>query len=252
MKKITLLLLTFISCSIFAQEQGYDSKKLFELVKDISKTKIIYDRVSPVADLTNGSDKTLNSVLYKQAFYQIQRADYLNRLPNLELLEIETEKGFSNNIIPISILISEFEKLKPEVKDQNLLQLNSNNQFVPTSSNFDYFNEYKIGLAAPLIKELKGTTVTFKLDSQLIFNTTQNSIQKIEANFNNQGFQLIQSNKNITIDFGSIGEKEIEFKITLTNGEIYKNKVSFKLKEKAQTLDYSKNISKVAPSTVGP
>lgn len=69
MKKITLLLLTFISCSIFAQEQGYDSKKLFELVKDISKTKIIYDRVSPVADLTNGSDKTLNSVLYKQAFY---------------------------------------------------------------------------------------------------------------------------------------------------------------------------------------
>lgn len=252
MKKITLLLLTFISCSIFAQEQEYDSKKLFELVKDISKTKIIYDRVSPVADLTNGSDKTLNSVLYKQAFYEIQRADYLNRLPNLELLEIETEKGFSNNIIPISILISEFEKLKPEVKDQNLLQLNSNNQFVPTSSNFNYFNEYKIGLASPLIKEIKGTIVTFKLDNQLIFNTTQNSIQKIEANFNNQGFQLLQKNKNITIDFGSIGEKEIEFKISLSNGNVYKNKVIFKIKEKAQSLDYSKNISKVAPSTISP
>src|SRR5690606_26812490 len=201
MKKITLLL-TFIIGIYFTQAQEQTTTKdKFELLKEQSTTKILYDRVAQIAQLTKKSDEALNPIHFKQAFHEIQRSDYLNRLPNLVILEEATERGFANNAIPISILISDFDVLKQEVKQNNLLQMNSQNQFEPTNPSFDYFETHHIALVSPLIKQLKGTKIEFELTNNLVFNTTSNQISKIEANFDNKGFINLSLNKKFTIDF---------------------------------------------------
>src|SRR5690606_8251015 len=158
--------------------------------------------------------------------------------------------GFANNAIPISILISDFDVLKQEVKQNNLLQMNSQNQFEPTNPSFDYFETHHIALVSPLIKQLKGTKIEFELTNNLVFNTTSNQISKIEANFDNKGFINLSLNKKFTIDFSSLGKKEVTFKLTLENGSTFTNKVAIDLKPKAQPLDYAENISHRAPSEV--
>ncbi|WP_221259054.1 hypothetical protein [Flavobacterium okayamense] len=252
MKKITLLLILFLGLNTFNAQESNSSSHRFELLKQKSSTKILYDRVAQIAELTKEKNVAFPSIYYKQAFHEIQRSDYLNRLPNLDYLEDETEKGFANNLIPISVLIADFEVLKNEVKSQNLIQLNSNNQYEAIDPNFEYFTTHSIGLVSPLIKQLKGKNIEFIVKNELVFNTTSIAIDKIEANFNNQGFKRVNVDEKFTIDFNTIGEKEIIFKTTLKNGKVFTNKVSIEIKEKAQTIDYSANISHKAPSTVGP
>ncbi|MEZ4853446.1 hypothetical protein [Flavobacterium sp.] len=251
MKKITLLTLLFFV--VISWSQNKDSRNnQFDLLKDKTQTKILYNRVAPIAKLTSKKEDACNTLYYKQAFYEIQRSDFLNRLPSLTTLEKATEEGFASRIIPISILVSEFEALKPSVKAQNQLILNNNNQYEPVSNAIDLFDTYKVGLASPLIKQLKGTSIQFQLKSDLIFNTTNKTISKIEVNFNNLGFKTINENEIITINFETTGIKEGVFKITLNNGEVFTNTVSFKLIAQAQPLDYSKNISQGLTSEITP
>lgn len=249
-KKILLVLTLIFGFTVIQAQEKSTSKHRFDLLKEKSTTKILYDRVAHVAKLTESKEEAFNSTYYKQAFYEIQRSDYLERLPALEILENETKQGFVSKLIPISILVSEFDVLKSEVRTNGMLQYNSNEQYEPTSSTFDYFETHKIGLASPLIKQLKGTKIDFVLKNDLIFNTTSSQISKIEANFDNKGFIKLNENQKITINFSSLGEKTAEFKITLQNGEVYTNRVAFKLTPKAQPLDYSQNISQRAPGEV--
>ena len=225
---------------------------MFDLLKDKTQTKILYNRVAPIAELTNQNQEIKNSIYFKQAYHEIQRSDFLERLPSLDLLEKETESGFANNITSISVLVSEFESIKESVRTNNQLQLNHNNQYEITNPNIDYFNNYTIGLASPLIKQLKGINQKFILKDNLIFNTTSKSINRIEANFNNQGFITLSSNDEITINFGTTGKKNVEFRITLSDGTKFKNKIEFEILAKAENLDYSANISKMTPSAVSP
>ena len=176
-KKILPLIVIFSISFSFGQEIDKKSKA-FDLLKPHTQTKILYDKVGTVAKLTETKTEPLSSLDFKQAFHEIQRADFLERLPKIDFLEAKTEKGFAENIIPISILISEFDAIKPSVREQNQLQLNSNNQYEITDSSIDYFNIHKIGLASPLIKQLKGTQITFKLSDELVFNTTNKTISK--------------------------------------------------------------------------
>ena len=252
MKKITLLLTLFIGINLTQAQENSSSEHKFELLKEKSTTKILYDRVAQIAQLTKQKNNALNPMHFKQAFYEIKRSDYLNRLPDLEVLNKATERGFANDVIPISILISDFDVLKKEVKQNNLLQVNAQNQFEPTDDNFEYFETYHTALISPLVKQIKGTKIEFELTNDLVFNTTSNRISKIEADFNNKGYITLNLNKKITIDFSSIGKKEITFKLTLEDGRTYTNKVEIDLKPKAIPLDYSKDISRRSPSTVSP
>ncbi|MFI0425431.1 MAG: hypothetical protein ACH34V_00625, partial [Flavobacterium sp.] len=169
-KKLLFVAVILFSASSNAQEIK-EKNKAFDLLKNHTQTKILYDKVGAIAKLTDVQTKPLSSLDYKQAYHEIQRADFLERLPKIDFLETKIEKGFAENIAPISILISEFEAIKPSVRTQNQLQINANNQYEITDFSIDYFNIHKIGFASPLIKQLKGTQIAFKLSDELIFNT---------------------------------------------------------------------------------
>ena len=252
MKKITILLTTFIISFAFSQE-GASSKSMFKLLEEHTETKILYNQVAPISEATNIKNNNIEHLYFLQVYHEIQRADYTQRLPKLNVLEKESQRGISKKYVPLSILISEFESIKPEIKTNNKLRLNSNNQYEITDTSIEYFDKYSIGIISPLISKFKGTNVSFILNSDFIFNTTQKRISKIEINFNNgEGWKKIIENKGIEINYNSIGKKTIDFKITLSNGEVFRHSNTITIQEKAIPLDRNTNISHRSPSTVSP
>ena len=252
MKKITLFTTLLFASLVFSQK-GTSSKEMFELLKPHTETNILYNQVAPISEATNLKKEDIDHLYFMQVYHEIQRADYLERLPKLNILEKESQLGIAKKYVPLSLLISEFESIKPEVKSNNLLYLNSQNQYEITDNSVEYFNKYSIGIISPLVSKFKGRNVSFKLGSDFIFNTTQKEISKIEVNFNDgKGWQRITENLSININYNSIGKKNIDFKITLTNGEVFRHSNSIIVEEEAIPLNRNTNISQRAASTISP
>lgn len=249
-KKITLVAILLLQFSLYSQEKSKVSNT-FDLFKDISNTKIVYNRVAPIANLITPKTTPLTSIKYKQSYHEIQRADFLGRLPELDNLEKETDKGFAENYLPLSILISEFENIKPELKNSNTINLNNQNQLVPTQ-NINYFDTHKIALAGLLIKELKGKSFTIHLKNDLIFNTTSSTLSKVEVKIDNGDFFTVSINQPKSIVFNNFGKHSIEFKITLSNQNTFTNSFECTNSEKAIELGALRNISQQAPSAISP
>lgn len=207
MKKITLLFLTLISLFGFSQESG-NSKRRFELLKDYTQTKILYDQVANVSHATEIKNEEINPLYFMQVYHEMERADYLNRLPKLEKLESEANNGFANEYVPLSVLVSEFETIIKSTVENYKMILNSNNQYEITDPSITYFNKHSIGIMAPLLKSIKGKRVVFKLNAVNIFNTTQKNISKIEADFNDGlGFRILDKNSEVIVNYSAIGKK---------------------------------------------
>lgn len=209
--KITFIALFSILFS-FAQKGEYD------LLKEHTQTKILYNQVFDISKITQTKKDEISAMYFRQVYHEIQRADFLQRLPNYEVLKKEADDAFFTKQIPLSILISEVETIKPEALESNIISKN-NNQFVLNNSSADVFQKHEITLMAPLVSKSKNKTVEFILKDKNIFNTTSKTIQGIFMNFTDNDLWLTVSvNQPIKVDFATSGEKSISFKIEFTDG----------------------------------
>ncbi|NHM01720.1 T9SS sorting signal type C domain-containing protein [Flavobacterium difficile] len=252
MKKIILFFISLLSFLGFSQEAS-NSKRRFELLKEHTETKILYDQVANVSHATDIKKEEINPLYFMQVYHEMERADYLNRLPKLEKLEAEAKNGFAKEYVPISVLVSEFETIIKSTVENNKMVFNDNNQYEITDTSISYFNKHSIGIIAPLLKAIKGKRVVFKLSESLIFNTTNKNISKIEADFNDGlGYRILGKNSEVIVNYSTIGKKIIAFKMTLNTGEVFTHSNAFEVEEKAIPLDVSAKISQMTPFYVSP
>lgn len=210
--KITFFALFSILFS-FAQKGEYD------LLKEHTQTKILYNQVFDISKITKTKKDEISAMYFRQVYHEIQRADYLHRLPKYEILKKEADDAFFSKQIPLSILISEVETIKTEALENNIISKN-NNQFVLNNPSADAFQKHEIALMAPLVSKSKNKTVEFILKDKNIFNTTSNNIQAIYISFTDNDLWLTVSvNQPFKVDFATSGKKSISFKIEFTNGE---------------------------------
>src|SRR5690606_9296476 len=88
----------------------------------------------------------------------------------------------------------------------------------------------------------------FRILQDLITNTTSETIQSLKVNFNNGlGFQTVNLNQDITVNYTSEGEKQIDFEITFSNGEIANNSAYIVVQR--SSADYN---AAMAPGDEGP
>ena len=123
--KITLLIFGFYSLISFGQDKSYD------LLKNKSETKIIYDKVFGISNATELKKEDITSTYFFQVYHEMQRADFLNRLPKLETLKEAANLGFAQNQVPLSILITDFDKISQKSINNGDLVLNADQQFEP-------------------------------------------------------------------------------------------------------------------------
>lgn len=210
--KITIFALFSILFS-FGQKGEYD------LLKEHTQTKILYNQVFDISKITKTKKDEISAMYLRQVYHEIQRADYLQRLPNYEILKKEADDAFFTKQIPLAILISEVETIKTEALENNTISKN-NNQFVLNNPSADAFQNHEIALMAPLVAKSKNKTVEFILKDKNIFNTTSKNIQAIYISFIDESlWQTVIINQPIHVDFGTSGKKSISFKIEFTNGE---------------------------------
>jgi hypothetical protein len=131
--------------------------------------------------------------------------------------------------ISLALIYSEYETFSEIAKNNQLIQKNNLNHFERIQSDLDIFEHHQILSAAALKPLQRGLEVTFNLSSNLFFNTSDKTINLLEIDFgDNQGYREILLNEYYDVIYESEGEKEISFRITLSNGDV--NQVSSSLK----------------------
>jgi len=209
-KKITLLSLLFCTALGFAQQ--------FDLIKNQSHTKIIYDQVIGLSDVAAHPKNTVTSNYYKQVYYELQRADNQKRFADHVLLNDETTRSSITRQLPLSIMVSEFESLSTEAIAREDVYKNNQDQWI-AKPNTAVFITHNLALAAPLNHVVSQLTNVFVLKANLIFNTTQKIILGFQANFNDgQGWRTVNTNQAITVTFPNQTTQKIDFQIQFTDG----------------------------------
>lgn len=211
--KITILLLFSLVCS-FAQDGKYD------FLKDITKTKILYDQVFELSKVTKSDKELVSSNYFKQVYHEVQRADFLKRLPVYEELKKESNQAFFTKQIPLAILITEVETIKPSVFENQEISQNNNQQYILQSTSTDAFQVHELVLMAPLVGKSKDKNVNFILSDKHIYNTTSKTVQSISYRLNeNQTWLTLPKNQVFQVNFDSNGNNNISFKINFISGE---------------------------------
>lgn len=236
--KITLLFVALLSISSFAQDKTYD------LLKNKTQTNILYDRVYNLADATKIKNSEITTNYFFQVYHEMQRADFLNRLPELEKVQEQANIGFSKNQIPISVFITDFEKIKPEAFETNNVFFNLNKKFDITSTNV--LQKHSINLIAPILAKSRNNLVSFVLKDNLIFNTTNRIVTSVEIQKNNN-WETITKNQAFEILFSENGKQNVNTKINFENGETIFNSFIIEIDSDAITEKKSNNALPPVP-----
>ena len=243
--KITFLFIFIFSLLGFSQDKTYD------LLKNKTQTNILYDRVFNLSNATKQKTNSISSNYFLQVYHEIQRSDFLNRLPKLKTLQEEGNSGFASNQIPLSILISEFENIKKEAIENNDVFKNANNLLELKPNVTNAFDKHTISLIAPLLSKSKTNTVTFILKDNLIFNTTNKTITSISYQTeNDKSWKEITTNQPFNVFFNKTGKQLIQCKINFSSRE--SKTISFEITTDGQTLGLqNKNSTNaLAPNVV--
>ncbi|NNT71866.1 T9SS type A sorting domain-containing protein [Flavobacterium sp. IMCC34852] len=212
--KITVLLFSAFSICGFAQDKSYD------LLRDKTETKILYDRVFSLSNATESKKNGINTNYFLQAYHEIQRADFLQRLPKLEKLREAANLGFAKNQVPLGVLIADFEKINPTAIENGDVFLTANNLFESKPNAQNVFQKHTLNLIAPLLAKSKSSLVTFIVKEELIFNTTNKHILSIAIQTNGEEtWKTISTNTPLSIRFNSNGLQTVNCRLQFTNGE---------------------------------
>lgn len=214
MKKITLLVICLLSLFTFAQDKSYD------LLQEKSQTKIIYNRVFGLSNATELKQKEISATYFFQVYHELQRADFLKRLPQLEVLKNAGKLGGVQNEIPLSVLLSDFESINPNAIENGDLFLNANQQYQYKNGVDNFFQRHTVNLISPLAYKSKTNTVTFILKDELIFNTSGRTISNIAYQVKESDkWNRIEVNQPFTIRFNEDGQQSVNCRLQFSNGE---------------------------------
>ncbi|MBN8621604.1 MAG: T9SS type A sorting domain-containing protein [Flavobacteriales bacterium] len=211
--KFTFLFLWIFVIHGFSQDQSFD------LLKNDTKTKILYDRVFAVSKANELKPTGVSAANFLQVYHEMQRADFLQRMPNLEVIQKKADEGFSKNYIPLSLLIVDFESIKPSFLESKSVALNTKNQYVITDKSQNVFNENEISLLAPILGKTKENHVEFILKSDLVFNTSNRKVAFIEIQYGAYWNRIYQD-QAITINFSKNGLNAIPYRIHFSDGKV--------------------------------
>ena len=216
MKKYYLVFVLLLSVSVFAQDKNNPLLKF-----DTSKmeTSVLVHK-SPVDDVQNYNEKTINTFAFYQAYKAIAQGDLEKRLLPLQNLKALSEQSYFTNVIPLAILQSEYEMITDEALQNNLVSRDAQGYLVNDDSFI--FEKKQLTVASALRTKHKGLNTTYNLSSSNVYNVSSASITSVQIDFNDgNNYRTINLNENIAVNYLEEGDKLISFKITLNTCLLY-------------------------------
>lgn len=240
--KFTLFIALLCFIFSYGQDQSYD------LLKNETKSKILYNRVYPVSNATNLKPQDISAPQFLQVYHEMQRADFLNRLPKLTQIQENADKGFRENYIPLSLLIIDFENIEAEVLSSDKVSLNSKNQIEIKPDAQNIFNENQLNILAPLLPKTKENQVRFKFESLLNFNLTSRKVDFVEIKDGNI-WRKITVDKSFELNFPQNGKNTVFYKIHFEDGKILSQSFVIDVQYQKRAVDNKEN-AKLQPNAV--
>ncbi len=185
----------------------------------------------PIIDINNYQTNVNSTYSFYQAYNAIAEKDLQGRLTvSTESLKANAKKDFSNNIVSLGILNSEFEVLKPDAYNNGDISIDSEGHLIK-ASNASIYNKHELAIVAPLQIKHKGLEVNFNLSEANIFNASSKTIETIRVDFGNgEGFKTLTQNSNTIINYAIDGSKTLISELTFTDGTIAISKSTIDIK----------------------
>lgn len=236
MKKIILTIgITLSLWNITAQNLEYTLDDALENVNQSTVTSgIIYERTLQVANLYNfnreqGFD-TANYEYFSQALLEMHRASNEELFIPIKTLRYQLENE-SDNIVPLGILNTNFQLLNHHVDDEQSggLLYNPNTKKFTQINNQPPFYTLNTTVISPLKKSFSGSSITYKVDPDYLFQNKQKKIKALTAYFDNgQSSVIIKKGslikQEIKVNYTSSGTKTINYKVTYDDNSFISTK----------------------------
>lgn len=222
-----ILLLFFFKTNSQTPLQTKVDSMLVDIDQTDFTTGILYDRTVPWASLYNFNDShnISNKNHFEQALLEMHNAsNHVIFMNHKELQKITTHDSISD-VVDIGILNVSFHKLNYNKDNQNQSGLRMQLQkFEKINNDQNAFIESHAFVFSPLKKNVKGTSITFNVNEQFIFqNTLNKNIKTLSIDFGAGGAHTIIENgtivkSQVTINYVSDGNKTLEATVIFTNG----------------------------------
>jgi len=232
MKKITLyFLLLFVAIQTQAQStlEKYTTEvdtKLQNIDKSPITSNILLDRVisvSSIVEFNQGVRQDTTSFShFKQVWYELNRASYIQNIPTIEVFNDELlNKNYPENTIPIGIINTEFHYGDAGTAQNPNLQFNANTETFSNIAGKTPFIKKQTTIISPLKKEVTGNTIQFKTDAFFKLHKFGKTIKTLQLQTNGATFTLINNynftNTNATTTYTTEGIKNLKFIATFSD-----------------------------------
>lgn len=212
-KYLVILLLTFGITQ--AQEKQFLDFSKFD-TQDL-KTEILIKNTSPLSSLGKNND-TYGMYGFLQAYKELGNNSTDNTFSKLQQLKNLCKPINYSNITKIGLLHATYESLSDDSFINGDVSIN-NNLITRNTSNY-IFSQHTTTIIAPLIQTKKGLQTTYILDPDFFINNTKNQISSIKADFDDgNGFQILEKNLPVTVNYTNKGSKKIHFVIELDHNQ---------------------------------
>ena len=223
-----LLLLSLLLAHFFTFSQNIN-KQLSGFDRTGMQTAILYNN-SGISNITEYNTIEHSKYSFLQAYKAISFSDFEQRLVHFDVINERIQQKKLDESITLALLFTEFETLKPEVKDLNIISKDVNGNIKRLETETPLFNIHELMVIAPIQESYKGLQATFKLSSNFIFNTTEKLAVTINANFDDgHGFVLLNPDSNIEINYLEKGLKHLEFQVQFSDGRLLTSMASIKI-----------------------
>ena len=219
--------------SAIAQTNLVDSQ-LQNIDQSAVTSGIIYDRVTPLADLcvfnmpTEKPHNIADFRFFKQALFELHKASNYKKLISIDQLEQKLLRYKSEmNVVPIGIINTPFQILNynPENAKESGLIL-KDKLFTQVDGKDAFLNGYAL-VVAPLKNAMQGDQIIYRFSTDLIFNNGD-KIQSLTADFGDGTLRKIIENGILIISEVKIennkrnGDKKLNFSVELSNKFVFK------------------------------
>ena len=206
------LLFLFFPLFIFAQSND----NYVELNSIPKQTETLIIKTAPFSVLKNHADyNSMHSLL--QASKELSHAGKIT--PSLSI-ENNMRVTSYNETIKIGGLYAEYEIINPEAITNNDIILEDNIYKVRQNASETIFIKKDELIIAPLSIHKHGLQTTFYIDRSLFNADAETNISQFFIDFDTgDGFQAVNFNTPIPINYNTSGTKQLTFKVHLTSGE---------------------------------
>lgn len=219
------------------------SENMTLMIEPLDKSQITTGILSDKAFVLSSMDEfnglvgssNISLSRWKQIYRQLFTGLVIDTLlPSLDSLKVIADNHIKENTIPMIIANIKYNNIKLSAIESNLLQYNDGKLYDVQGREQSPYDEKRFFSIVPFSGQIYQGQLNFKFDKDLIISNTEDTIIKIEVDFDD-GLGLVEINlkqesENIVkINYDSLGLKTLSFIVKFSNGEVLIAKYSFSI-----------------------